>query len=310
MTALNNSATRMVVLLVLQALWPGTSHSQQPGPATIADEFSKQESIYESQGEKVPDGYVVDRSFLAYASILSPEFGRSLASLGPADRWLDIGAGEGRAVLDYYTPRYDSMNPEGRERRGKKARAVAISIEDRRTPRWHKTAASLEANKIQYLFGKRLREYSLEELGQFRLISDVVGGFSYSRYLSLFMEKVLGVLELNGRFYSILLDVLPDNGTSRAAYPDTLFLTEIANADGSDVRVCSWLKSITCVEVACESRIESNRPVELYRIHKVCNNVAVPALVLNHFEAGTPPRRRFQLKDPSPASPGRASATP
>jgi len=303
MTALKNTGIRMVVLLVLQTLWLETSHSQLPGSPAIDKEVSKQEAIYQSQGEKVPEGYVIDRGLLAYASILSSEFDRSLANLGPMDRWLDIGAGEGRAILDYYTPRYDSMHLEGRERRGKKARAVAMSIEDRRTPRWHQTAASLEANQIQYLFNRRMREYSLEELGQFQLISDVIGGFSYSRYLSLFMEKVLGALELNGRFYSILLDVLPENATNRASYPETLFLTEIANADGSEVRVCSWLKSIACVEAICESRLESKRPVEIYRIRKVCDSVAVPALDLVHYEAGTPPRRRFQLGNPMPASP-------
>jgi SAM-dependent methyltransferase len=309
MIALKNTGIRIVFLLVLQTPWLETSHSQQPGSSTFDQEASKQEAIYQSQGEKVPEGYVVDRSLLAYASILSSEFDRSLANLGPTNRWLDIGAGEGRAILDYYAARYDSMHLEGRERRGKKAQAVAISIEDRRTPHWHKTAASLEANKIRYLSGRRLREYSLEELGRFQLITDVIGGFSYSRDLSLFMEKVLGFLELSGRFYTLLLDVLPESGANRTHYPDTLFLTEIANADGSDVRVCSWLKSITCVEVACESRTESKRPIEIYRIHKVCNGVTVPALVLLHYKAGTPPQRRFQLRDPSPASPGRTSTT-
>jgi hypothetical protein len=202
------------------------------------------------------------------------------------------------------------MHLEGRERRGKKARAVAMSIEDRRTPHWHETAASLEANKIQYLSGKRLREYSLGELGKFQLITDVIGGFSYTQTLFLFMEKVLNILELNGRFFTLLLDVLPDNGASRTLYPDTLFLTEIANADGSDVSVCSWLKRITCVEVTCESRTESKRPIEIVRIHKVCNSVTVPALVSLQYQAGTPPRRRFQLRDPSLASPGRTSTTP
>jgi len=309
MIALKHTGIRIVVLLVLHTLWLENSHSQVPGSPTIDQEVSKQEAIYQSQGENVPEGYVIDRSLLAYASILSSEFDRTLANLGPTDRWLDIGAGEGRAILDYYAPRYDSMHLEGRERRGKKAQAVALSIEDRRTPHWHKTAASLEANKIQYLSGRRLREYSSEELGQFQLITDVIGGFSYTQTLSLFMEKVLGILELNGRFYTLLLDVLPDNGTNRTLYPDTLFLTEIANADGSDVRVCSWLKSITCVEVTCESRTESNRPIEIVRIHKVCNSVTVPALVSLHYQAGTPPRRRFQLGNPSPAPPGQSSTT-
>jgi hypothetical protein len=309
MNALKNTTTCIVVLLVMQTLWLEAARSQQPGSSTVDEEIKKQEAIYQSRGEKVPSGYVVDRALLSYASILPAGFDRSLADLGPRDRWLDIGAGEGNAVLDYYAPLYDAMHWEGRERRGKKAQAVAMSIEDRRTPRWHETAASLEPNQIQYLFGRRLREYSPEELGRFQLITDHLGGFSYTRNLSLFMEKVLGFLELNGNFFTLLLDVRPETQADPALYKDLLLLTEIENADGSDVKVCSWLKSITCVQVACELNMELQRPVELYRIQKVCNDVTVPPLVSLSYQAGTPPPRRFQLRSPSPASSDRASTT-
>ena len=281
------------VVLVLQALWPALAHGQAPAPA-VEKEVARQQAIYQSRGENVPAGYVVDRSLLAYTAALPAEFRRSLANLGPSDRWLDIGAGEGRAILDYYAPLYDSMHPEGRERRGKKAQAVAISIEDRRTPRWHKTAASLGARQIQYFSGRPLREYSLEELGRFQLITDNTGGFSYARYLSTFMERALGALEVDGNFYTLLLDVLPETATGPAAYPDSLLLTEIHNAAGSDVRVCSWLKSISCVAVTCERDLKSTRPVELYRIQKVCEGVAVPRLDLVQFGAGTPPLRKYR----------------
>ena len=280
---------------MLQLMGHAPSHAQEPGGRASDEEIRKQEAVYQSRGEQVPPGYVVDRSLLSYSSTLSPGFDRALADLGPADRWLDIGAGQGRAILDYYAPRFDAMHPDGRKRRGRKARAVAVSIEDRRTPHWHETAAGLEAGQVRYLPGRRLREYSLEELGKFQLISDLTGGFSYSRNLSVFVEKVLGFLEVNGSFYTMLLDVLPEDGTSRSRYPDTLFLTEIADAAGTDVRVCSWLKRTTCVEVACESRTEGGRPIELYRIRKTCNQVAVPALELVRYEAGTPPVRRFKL---------------
>jgi hypothetical protein len=309
MTALKNTGIRIVALVVLQSLWLGTSHSQTPGSPKIDEEVSKQEAIYQSRGEKVPAGYVVDRSLLSYTSILPADFLRSLADLGPTDRWLDIGAGEGHAVLDYYTTKYDSMSLEGRGRLRKRAQAVAMSIEDRRTPRWHQIAAGLEPNQIQYLFGRRLREYSSEELGQFRLITDHLGGFSYTRDLSLFMEKVLSFLELNGVFFTLLLDVLPETEADPALYKNLLFLTEIENADGSAVRVCSWLKSISCVQVTCELNAELERPIEVYRMQKVCDNVTVPSLVSLSYEAGTPPTRRYQLRSPSPASPGRASTT-
>jgi hypothetical protein len=302
MIALKSTSTRIVALLLLQSLWTPAAHSQQPGGSAFEQEAKKQDAIYQSRGENVPSGYVVGRSLLSYVSTLPAGFDRSLANLGPSDRWLDIGAGEGNAVLDYYTELYDSMHWEGRERRGKKAQAVAISIEDRRTPEWHQTAARLAPNQIRYLHGKRMREYPPGELGRFQLITDVIGGFSYTRYLSVFMENVLSILELNGTFFTLLLDVRPETEPDPALYRDLLFLTEIENADGSDVKVCSWLKRITCVQVTCELNTELKRPIELYRIQKVCDKVAVPSLLPLSYEAGTPPPRRYRLVSPRAAS--------
>ena len=146
---MKNPGIRIVVLLILQALWLETSHSEGPASPKINEELSKQEAIYRSTGEQLPEGYTVDRSLSVYAEGLSSDFARTLANLGPKDRWLDIGAGRGQAILDYYTPDYDLTHLEGRERHGRKAQAVAISIEDRRTLLWQQNAASLGANQHQ-----------------------------------------------------------------------------------------------------------------------------------------------------------------
>jgi SAM-dependent methyltransferase len=289
---------RLLLALFAFSLHPAIVHSASPAGPSFSDEAAKQDAIYRARGENVPTGYVVDRSLLAYASFLSAGFDRSLAELGPRDRWLDIGAGRGFAVLDYYTDRYDAMHAEGRERRGKKAQAVAISIEDRRNARWHETAARLEPGQIRYLSGKLLREYLPEELGRFQLITDFTGGFSYTSQLSLFVEKVLALLELHGVFYTMLLDVRPEAQAKQSLPPDTQLLTEIQNAEGFDVGVCAWLKSVNCVQVTCEPDTQSSRPIELYRVHKVCEDVAVPALDTRQFQAGTPPLRRFVAKKP------------
>jgi hypothetical protein len=300
MIALKNTSTRVAALLVLQALCFGAAHSQQPGSAEFDQEARKQQAIYDSQGENVPSGYVVGRSLLSYFSILPPGFDRALADLSPRDRWLDIGAGEGNAVLDYYTELYDSMNWEGRERRGKKAQSVAISIEDRRTHDWYQTAARLEPGKIQYLYGKPLRHYSARELGQFQLVTDVIGGFSYAQYLSVFMEKVLNLMDVNATFYTLLLDVRTEAKADPDLYKDLVLLTEIEGPDGSEVKACSWLKSISCVQVACELSTELKRPIELYRIQKVCDKVEVPSLTPLSYLAGTPPVRRYRVGPPRP----------
>lgn len=293
-------ATLVTVITVAAMSGPAIA---QDHPA-FNEEISKQEKIYQAPGADIPSGYVIDRSLLAYSSTLFPGFDRDLSALGPGDRWLDVGAGRGQAVLDYYTLRYDAMNREGQERRGKKAQAVAMSIEDRRTPQWQQTAARLEANQIQYWHGRRLREYAAAELGKFRLISDVFGGFSYTRDLSLFMEKTLGTLEVNGSFYTTLIDVQPDQSAQHSAPRNSPFLTAIANADGSATKICSWLKGITCVAVTCAVQSKLETVIEVYRVHKICDDVTVPALSLVHYAAGTPPERRFQSGNLSTAAPG------
>jgi hypothetical protein len=170
-----------------------------------------------------------------------------------------------------------------------------MSIEDRRTPLWEKTAAGLEPGKIRYLAGKRLREYAPGELGRFQLISDVIGGFSYAVDLSLFLEKTLALLDVNGSLFTVLQDVRSEAGTNAPHYEGASYLTEIKRADGSDVRMCSWLKSISCVRVTCELRTGWKPPIEVYQVQKVCENVNVPALAPAHYEAGTPPERRYTL---------------
>ena len=259
------------------------------------DELAKQEAIYQSRGAEVPAGYVIDRSLLSYTKALPEAFDRALGLLRERDRWLDIGAGRGQAVLDYYTPKFDMLHFEGRDERGSKAQGVAMSIEDRRTTEWHAKAAILPPDKIRYLAGRRLREYSREELGSFKLITDVIGGFSYTADLSLFVERVLALLEVNGSFFTVLADVRRETGDSKPHYEGSPFLTVIAGTDGADLKVCSWLKSITCVKVTCEAKDKWEPPIEAFQVQKVCAEVAVPALTPVHFEAGTPPERGFKL---------------
>jgi SAM-dependent methyltransferase len=291
---MKHAGPRLVVLLALHVLCAGRAYTQSPA-AIPPDELTKQSAIYQSRGEDVPQGYVVGRSLSSYLYVLPDGFRQRLAKLGPDERWLDIGAGEGRAVMDYCSAKYDGTLLKGAEQSRGKAQAVAISIEDRRTVEWHRAAATLDASRIRYLFGRRLREYSMEELGKFQVITDVMGGFSYARDLSLFMQKTLDFLEPGGAFYTVLQDVRTESGTSRPYYEDSPFLTEIVRRDGSEVGMCSWLKSISCVEVACESKPDWSPPLEVYRIRKTCDAVAVPALTPVHFEAGTPPERRFVL---------------
>src|SRR6188508_3369479 len=149
-------ALLFLILLQARAGW-----SQEIAPPKLDEEFGKQEKIYRSRGADVPSGYVTNRGLSDYASLLPSGFCDMLGRLSNSDRWLDIGAGDGQAVLDYYASEPKAA-AEKCGRSGTRARAVAMSIEDRRTKKWQLQAAILGGDRIQYLSGKRLRDYSVE----------------------------------------------------------------------------------------------------------------------------------------------------
>ena len=177
-------------------------------------------------------------------------------------------------------------------RSGPKAHTVAISIEDRRTDKWRQQAARLGDDRLRYLSGKRLRQYSLEELGKFQLITDVYGGFTYTENLSGFIEKVLSLLEVGGAFYTVLPAVHLEDGTDKLG---TWYKTELVDEASRPVKVCSWLRQSTCTDVSCESKRDWDEPTQLIQIRKLCSGISVPRTNLVEYTAGTPPGRRFQL---------------
>jgi hypothetical protein len=268
-----------------------------PSKDEVQLEVIRQQDIYRSRGPATPSGYTIDRALVTYARGLNQGFLRELAALRSNDRWLDIGAGEGRAVMEYCTSPSHAL-PNGFEpRSGGRAKALAMSIEDRRTKDWFDAAADLPEGQMRYIFGKPMGEYAAGELGQFQLITDVMGGFSYTPRLSTFMEKTLGALSVDGTFFTVLADVRSESQANPPHYAGAPHLTRILAAGDSELKICNWLKRIGCVEVSCEFKSDWTPPIEAYRIRKVCEDVKVPALELDHYQAGTPPERRFRLVD-------------
>jgi len=283
----------IVIVIVVQALGLRPSWPQEISPPRLDEAFTKQERIYRSRGADVPTGYVTGRALSDYAGLLPTGFCDTLGKLGSSDRWLDIGAGQGQAILDYYAPDNNAAPAQTCGRSAAKARAVAMSIEDRRTDKWRQQAAILGDDRIRYLTGKPLRQYSSEELGKFQIITDVYGGFTYTEDLSQFVEKVLSLLAAGGVFYTLVPGVHLEDGKDKLL--GTWYLTELENAIGRPENVCSWLKKTACVQVTCESKSDWERPTELINIRKVCSGVSVPAMKLLEYNAGVPPGRRFQL---------------
>jgi len=277
------------MIIVVQSLGLRAGWPQEPVQPRLDEEFTKQEKLYQRRGA---GSYTTNRGLSSYAELLPTGFCAALGRLSSTDRWLDIGAGEGQAILDYDAAQADSA-PEKCGGSGQKANAVAISIEDRRTERWQQQAAILGADRLRYLFGKRLGQYSGEELGQFQIITDVYGGFTYTENLSRFIEKVLNLLEIGGAFYTVLSSVHLEDGKNKLG---TWYRTELVDSASRPVTVCSWLKQSTCTKVTCESKSDWKEPSELIEVRKLCSGVSVPRTDLVEYMAGAPPERRFQLE--------------
>ena len=282
--------TGFAVVIVMAVLSLGAGWVQEPLQPRIDDEFAKQEKIYRRRDA---GSYTANRGLSNYAEVLPTGFCDALARLGSSDRWLDIGAGEGQAILDYYAAQDPAASAEKCAGSSPKGRAVAISIEDRRTDKWKEQAASLGDDRLRYLSGKRLRQYSLEELGKFQIITDVYGGFTYTENLSRFVEKVLSVLEVGGAFYTVLPAVHLEDNTDKLG---TWYKTELVDAASRPVKVCSWLKQTTGTKISCESKTGWDEPTQLIKIRKVYRDVTVPRTKLVEYIAGAPPGRRFQLE--------------
>ena len=284
------AVARLAVVIVIAVQSLGADWISEPVQPQIDEEFAKQQKIYHRRAGR---SYVANRGLSKYAEVLPTDFCDALGSLGGSDRWLDIGAGEGQAIVDYYGPRDEAASAEKCGGSGPRARAVAISIEDRRTDKWRQQAMSLGEDRIQYLSGKRLGHYSLEELGKFQIITDVYGGFTYTENLSRFVDKVLSLLEIGGAFYTVLPSVHLEDGADKLG---TWYKTELVDAASRPVKVCSWLKQTSCTKVTCESKSNWDEPTQLIKIRKVCSGVSVPRTNLVEYTAGTPPGRRFQLE--------------
>jgi SAM-dependent methyltransferase len=187
------------------------------------------------------------------------------------DRWLDLGAGEGMALMDYLYTVTGFMS------------VVGITIEsDPRYDAFRAQTVKDYGERFVFYKDKKFEDesYSVQTLGQFAVITDVYGAFSYSDKLSLVMQKIGDLLTEKGEFFSVAED---------RKY-------KIVDPSGHEYKIEDWLNAITCMRWIPPSpprKDAMSRPAYTIHMVKFCSEVKVPPLKLLDFRDDSPPWRTY-----------------
>jgi hypothetical protein len=133
------------------------------------------------------DSYIQNRGLSDYRQILGSDFSKFLGSLTKNDLWLDSGAGNAIAMIDYLSI-------------GGPARSLAI---DAREPQNSVTLAALKKFPQQFTYqsGRYVQDYGPNELPSCKLITDVFGAVTYSSEVDVVFNRLLNALVEGGKLY-------------------------------------------------------------------------------------------------------------
>ncbi|MEW9699425.1 hypothetical protein [Paenibacillus sp. SI8] len=155
------------------------------------------------QTEKLPEGaeelihdrlennsFTITSGMQEYSNYFGEDFEKHVNGLEDKQRWLDGGAGEAKAMQDYY-------------KKDGKARTTAIGFKKPESV----DLQELEKNdKFRYASGKFFGDMSDEDLGMdqglFDVITDYNGILSYTKTLSEDLQKYLNLLTKGGTLYT------------------------------------------------------------------------------------------------------------
>jgi SAM-dependent methyltransferase len=251
----------LALLLVLSAL--GSAADWAPPPA---DELTK------SARDVRRNAFVVGRGLDEYSRILSPVFAEAAASLQGGQVWLDVGAGEARAMVEHLA-------------RGGKGRLVAIAVERPKTASSLDGLARSNPGRFEYREGRYIEEYAAGELPAADLVTDVFGAFAYSPHPDVVLARVAAAMKPGGRLLTHVIRGVTGPGGDGLG---------IADENGKEVPLERWLGAARGLRLARAIPRTMNAPIELVRTEEP---VEVPSLELVRFKAGGPPMRRYVWRD-------------
>lgn len=190
--------------------------------------------------------------------LLHEDFKKSLAALGPADTWIDLGGGKGYAVEDYLRSRSKISEP---------SQVVLITYVLGRL-----FGISNYKGKIKLIEGRLFEEIERQELPKAKLFSDVRGITSYTQDLSTTLRTIFDRFAENAEYY----------------IHSSNYHTSIDTPHGV-ISLTTFLERIPGLKV--EGRFG------IIKVTKKTDQIVVPNLILTRYDNSLPPYRRFKLEE-------------
>jgi hypothetical protein len=205
-----------------------------------------------------------------YGAILGPSFASDLEALSNQDVWLDSGAGEARALVDYL---------------GRRGTAKLVAV-DYRCPTTGITSQAMKRHAEQFKFvcGDFVEKHPVSRFYPVSLITDLSGAMMYATHVDEVLRALLGFLKSGG-----VLHTQPGLQDGFESYFETKIYRLGVNGAWVRVPFVQWLEAVQGVAI---SRTVSPAHDVSFRIKKISENVVVPPLKLLFYNGeGTAIRR-------------------
>lgn len=257
-------------LLAASLIWAGFEFSRPDAPQMDqamakqmaqerADTLRQRAEWQIAKAEHNGERWETTRGLDEYDAVFKGELKKLLATLGPSDHWIDMGSGDGRALLDYYL-------------QGGKAHTTGITFE-------RKPATAPDPRKMRSLVGRYVEEIPIDEIigpaGKPKVITDLVGPVAYTSDL----HKVLSIYE----------EVLADDGVALIVLsPMTLVM------DGDKgAMIDEWLLEQSKSETIFTRIPTRNTDGYSLLVMRKVKNFHLPQLDILLYEKGVPPARMY-----------------
>ncbi len=245
-------------------------HKQQLNLEDNRSEFTKNRDLI------LTNSFTTDRGLGEYAYHPNNGWGREfiqhLSSLRGPQVWIDVGAGEANAQIDYL---YDCLGASSSRFVSKKkdpARLIALSVRKPEYAPRLKEALWKWPDSFQYL------EMQIEIFPDSTPIADIItdswGAAAYSPRLDLILKKYGRILKKGGRVYI-----------------SGLQSTRIFNSR-REIELVEWFNAIQGFKLL-------NYKDGSFQLEKISDEIDIPALEIVTFEADRPPRRGYRWRKSS-----------